>query len=52
MSKNHTGINQEITEFKRVNPGLQRLSLETETSTKLSRVKPRLDKLNQEIKRG
>ena len=32
--------------------GLQRLSLETETSTEFSQVKERLDKLNQEINRG
>ena len=32
-----------------LNQGLQRLSLETETSAEFNEVKPRLDKLNQEI---
>ena len=35
-----------------LNQRLQRLSLETETLTKFSQVKPRLDKLNQGIKQG
>ena len=35
-----------------LNRGLQRLSLETESSTEFSRVKPRIDKLNPEIKQG
>ena len=32
-----------------LNRGLQRLSLETETSAEFNQVKPRLDKINQEI---
>ena len=35
-----------------LNQGLQRLSLETETSNEFSRVKPRLDNLYREINRG
>ena len=38
-SKNHTEINREI---NRVFRGLQRLSLETETSAEFNRVKPRI----------
>ena len=35
-----------------LNQRLQKLSLETEVSAKFNWVKPRLDKLNQEINRG
>ena len=36
----------------KLNWGLQRLSLETQTSTEFNWVKPTLDKLNQGLKRG
>ena len=50
MSKNHTGINREIDQVEsRI---AKTFTIKTETSTKFSQVKPRLDKLNWEIKRG
>ena len=45
LTKNYAKLNQAKTEDCKD-------SLETETSTKFSWVKPRLDKLNQEINRG
>ena len=41
--------NTEINQETKLNRGLQRLSLETETSAEFNQVKPRLDKLNREI---
>ena len=41
--------NTEINPETKLNWGLQRLSLETETSAEFNQVKPRLDKLNREI---
>ena len=49
LNKNYTGINLEINQTEQNNRKLQRLLLETETISKFSQVKPRLDKINQGI---
>ena len=53
VSINQVKITLKLTKnWTKLNQGLQRLSLETEISAKFNWVKPRLDKLNQEINQG